>query len=188
VSLLLHTQKDNPAAEHPHSATGNSAGDCSISSKFSTLNSSESKALKLLAQTVTRIEQLCTQHQLVPANLPAPSRQSYAWMKFLLDEPHLLLHIQAQARVQHLAAVLLSNTTTLSKQSNDISYNNLDVEFINMAGLYKYKSNSNRRLLQIHEGFIAASDLVLVAIVQTIILGKAQIQAESLEAFSIRRV
>jgi len=143
------------------------------------------KALKLLAQTVTRIEQLCTQHQLVPANLPAPSRQSYAWMKFWLDEPHLLLHIQAQARVQHLAAVLLSNTTTLSKQSNDISYNNLDVEFINMAGLYKYKSNSNRRLLQIHEGFIAASDSVLVAIVQTIILGKSSDTSRVIRSFSL---
>jgi len=125
------------------------------------------KVLNIITQNVTRIEQLCAQHQLAPANLPGPSRQSYAWMKFLLDEHHLLLHVQAQARVQHLAAeVLLSNATTPSKKSTHVSSDNVNVEFINMAGLYKYKSNSNRTLMQVHEGFIAASDLVWVAIAE----------------------
>ena len=117
------------------------------------------KILKLLTQTVSRIEQLCDQQQLIPANLPGQSRQSYAWMKFLGDEHRLLLHIQAQERVQQLAAEsLLVLPTTHDKQ--------LDVEFINMAGLYKYRSNANSTLLQIHEGFIVASDAVLAAIIR----------------------
>lgn len=144
------------------------------------------KVLNIITQNVTRIEQLCAQHQLAPANLPGPSRQSYAWMKFLLDEHYLLLHVQAQARVQHLVAeVLLSNATTRLKKSTHVSSENVNVEFINMAGLYKYKSNSNRTLMQIHEGFIAASDPVLVAIVETAMLGKSSATSRVIRSFSL---
>ncbi len=59
--------------------------------------------LNLLTQTVARIEQLCVQQQLAPANLSRPSRQVYAWMKFLVDEHHLLQHVRATQRIQQLA-------------------------------------------------------------------------------------
>ncbi len=153
----------------------------------SALESAQSqKILKLLTQSVTQIEQLCIQQQLVPANLPGPSRQSYAWMKFLMDEHHLLLHVQAQERVQHLAAEeLLSGTTAPSKKSIHVNDEKLNIEFINMAGLYKYKSNSNCTLLQIHEGFIAASNPVLAAIVQSAVLGKSSATSQVIRSFSV---
>lgn len=153
----------------------------------SVLDSHQSqKVLKVLSQTVTRIEQLCTQQQLVPANLPGPSRQSYAWMKFLLNEHHLLLHVQATRQVQQLAvSELLSSATAPFRKSVYVSSENLNVEFINMAGLYKYKSNSNCTLLQIHEGFIAASDPVFAAIVQTTVLGKSSVTSRVIRSFSL---
>lgn len=140
--------------------------------------------LKSLTQTVTQIEQLCAQQQLVPANLPGPSRQSYTWMKFLLDKHHLLLHVQATRQVQQLVAVLLSSAINPSNKSVHVSYK-VDVEFVNMAALYKYKSNSNRKLLQIHEGFIAASDLVLAAVVQAAVLGKNSATSRVIKSFSL---
>jgi hypothetical protein len=144
------------------------------------------KILKLLTQTVSRIEQLCAQQQLIPANLTGPSRQIYAWMKFLLDEHHLLLHVQATRRVQQLAAeVLVSSTTTLSRKPTHIGSKKINVEFLNMAGLYKYKSNSSRTQLQICEGFIAASDRVLAAVVQAVLIGKSSAISRVIRTFSL---
>ncbi len=144
------------------------------------------KILKLLSQTVAQVEQVCTQHQLTPANLTELSRQIYSWMKFLLDEHHLLLHIQATRRVQRLVAeVVASNTTPRSKKPTRIVSEKLNVEFLNMAGLYKYKSNSSCTLLQICEGFIVASDQVLNAIVQATLIGKSSASSRVIRTFSL---
>ena len=47
----------------------------------------------LLCRNTDQIELICTQHQVTPAALAAPSRSAYAWMKFLTDENNLGLHL-----------------------------------------------------------------------------------------------
>ena len=52
----------------------------------------------LLCRTTEQIESICTQNQVTPAALAAPSRSAYAWMKFLTDEHNLQLHLDTLRR------------------------------------------------------------------------------------------
>jgi hypothetical protein len=157
-------------------------------SRDSTLNAQQSqKILKTLAQNVTRIEQLCAQQQVIPTNLAGPSRQIYGWMKFLLNERNLQLHLQATRRVRQLALEILSHTKTFSpgKRPALKDPENIEVEFTNMVGLYKSRSNQDRTLIQISEGFIVASNDIFAAVAQAALLGKRPATTEVIKLFSL---
>lgn len=144
------------------------------------------KLLHVLSQTITQVEQVCTQQQLSPASLTASSRQIYAWMKFLLDEHHLRAHLQATQQVQQLVAeVLVANSVAPVRKPISTDSKKIGIELLNMARLYRYKSNTSGTLLQIHEGFIAADDQVLTAVVQVALLGKSPATSQIIRTFSL---
>lgn len=58
----------------------------------------QSPVQSLLSRTTDQIESICTQHQVTPAALAAPSRTAYAWMKFLTNENNLQLHLDTLRR------------------------------------------------------------------------------------------
>jgi hypothetical protein len=155
--------------------------------QFSNLDSAQGRKLvKTLQQNVAQIECLCNQQQITPAKLTGPSRQIYAWMKFLLEGQNLQLHLQATQLGYQLVSEW--NHTQLSSSQQLLHYVNpdtLSIEFTNLAGLYRYQHNPQHTRLQINEGFITANSQVLRAIVQSMLLGKSTAATAELKRFSL---
>lgn len=131
---------------------------------------------KTIERAVTAIERICEKQQVTPANLTSSSRQIYAWMKFLTDESHLQLHLQATHRARQIALEICS--THYQESGNVI------VELTNLAGLYKSRRHLYAAIVIISEGFINASSEVLEALVTAALLGKSQHNTRLLKDFA----
>ncbi len=143
----------------------------------STLNAATIQdVVKTIKQTVTAIEKICEKQQTTPANLTSSSRQIYAWLKFLTDERHLQLHLQATHCTRQIALEICS--THCQK------FENVVVELTNLRGLYKSRRQGNTASVIISEGFINANSEVLEALVTAALLGKSQHTTRLLKDFA----
>jgi hypothetical protein len=138
---------------------------------------------QVLERSLCAIEQICTDQQASPANLAGPSRQTYAWMKFLTREDNLQLHLQAMHRAQTLAQKL--RVAKQGRHSQGKAAEQVNIEFTNMAGLYKGKRDRHATNIQISEGFIVANDAVLSAVIQSALGGKSQQTSRQVRDFAI---
>jgi hypothetical protein len=130
----------------------------------------------LLHQNTTQIESICTQHQVTPAALAAPSRAAYAWMKFLTDEHNLQLHLDTLRRAIAIGAdIIATHQQDIGKISVDLSYG---------ASLYKSRTIGKFTTLSISEGFIRASDDVLTAVLYSALVGKTEASSQIVRQFS----
>ena len=130
-----------------------------------------------LEQSVAGIERLCARHDATPANLTGPSRQAYAWMKFLTNESTLQLHLHATRRAMEIAERVLRVRAKGPGRAV--------VQFTNLAGLYKSRSYRNAIVIQVSEGFIMASDDILEAVITSALLGRSQKTAQVIRDYSV---
>jgi hypothetical protein len=143
--------------------------------------------IKTLQQATEQIEQSCRQQGLTSAHLSDQSRQLLAWMKFLLDTQNLQGHLAAVRRVRQIAQDLLlpKHKGFAQRKAGPIDPKKLTIEFSNLTGLYRYKKTGDSALMQISEGFIAADDAVLSALVQSMIFGKHPDTTTILKRFAV---
>jgi hypothetical protein len=131
----------------------------------------------LLRRNTNQIESICTQHQVTPAALAAPSRSAYAWMKFLTDEHNLQLHLDTLRRANEIGTeIIKTHKQGVGELFIDLSY-----------GSSLYKSRTIRKLttLSISEGFIRSSDEVLTAVLQSALVGKTEASSRIIRQFSV---
>ena len=120
---------------------------------------SENRLLALqqnLRQASDTIEQLCAERQATPATLKAPSRRAYAWMKFLTLPTYLSKHLRVVGRLRQ---------ELVASAPQQQAY----IELTNMRGLYRGRLQARSLSLKLHEGFLAASDPLLVTAIARII-------------------
>ena len=131
----------------------------------------------LLCRTTDQIELICTQHQVTPAALAAPSRSAYAWMKFLTDENNLGLHLNTLRRTIEIGTdIIKTQQRGVGKTFIELSYG---------SSLYKSRTIGNLTTLSISEGFIRSSDEVLTAVLQSALVGKTESSNQIIRQFSV---
>jgi hypothetical protein len=127
-----------------------------------------------LQRHVAEIEQICLKNELSPSHLTGSSKSLYAWMKYLLEDRHLLSHLEAMQRLQQ--AIQALDRPAASKgfaKGKTQPSKPVNIEFTNMAGLYRFRNNPQAIQLQLSEGFIAADESVFAALAQVIRFGKS---------------
>jgi hypothetical protein len=131
----------------------------------------------LLRRNTDQIESICTQHQVTPAALAAPSRSAYAWMKFLTDENNLQLHLDTLRRSISLGTdIIETHKQGVGDIFIDLSYG---------SSLYKSRTIGDLTTLSISEGFIRSSDEVLTAVLHSALVGKTEASNQVIRQFSV---
>ncbi|BAZ38328.1 hypothetical protein NIES4101_42650 [Calothrix sp. NIES-4101] len=124
-----------------------------------------SRLIHTLNEVVTAIENICTSQNATPANLTSSSRQIYAWMKFLMVEANLKLHLQTTQRLQLIAQSFC----------RDYGHDTVKhvIEITNLSGLYRSRWIGDKINLIMSEGFINANEDVFQALVKISLQGKS---------------
>jgi hypothetical protein len=131
----------------------------------------------LLCRNTDQIELICTQHQVTPAALAAPSRSAYAWMKFLTDESNLELHLDTLRRAISLGAdIIKTHKQGIGEIFIELSYG---------SSLYKSRTIGKLTTLSISEGFIRSSDYVLTAVLHSALVGKTEASNQIIRQFGM---
>lgn len=131
----------------------------------------------LLCRNTDQIESICTQHQVTPAALAAPSRSAYAWMKFLTDGDNLQLHLDTL----HRAIEIGSDIIKTHKQG----VGEIFIELSYGSSLYKSRTIGKLTTLSISEGFIRSSDEVLTAVLHSALVGKTEASNQIIRQFGM---
>jgi hypothetical protein len=140
-------------------------------------NTTSSQAQLLLCQNTDQIESICTQHQVTPAALAAPSRAAYTWMKFLTSEPNLELHLDTLRRANEIG------TEIIATQKQGVG--EIFIELSNGSSLYKCQTIGKLTILSISEGFIRSSDEVLTAVLHSALVGKTEASNQLIRQFGV---
>jgi hypothetical protein len=131
----------------------------------------------LLCKNTDQIESICTQHQVTPAALAAPSRSAYAWMKFLTDEHNLQLHLDTLRRAIEIGTdIIKTHKQGVGEIFIDLSYG---------SSLYKSRTIGKLTTLSISEGFIRSSDEVLTAVLHSALVGKTEASNQIVRQFGM---
>jgi hypothetical protein len=136
-----------------------------------------SSVQSLLSRTTDQIESICTQHQVTPAALAAPSRSAYAWMKFLTDEGNFQLHLDTLVRAIEIG------TDIINTQKQGVGELFIDLAY--GASLYKSRTIGKLTTLSISEGLIRSSDEVLAAVLQSVLVGKTEASNQIIRQFAV---
>lgn len=123
-----------------------------------------SRLQTVLKLQVMEIDEICRKNQLIPADLPAPSRAVYAWMQFLIDENNLYRHCKVVRRALELAEIIAFSQS--SKSSS------LLIELVNFSAVYKAKITPQLTHIQLSEGFINAEDNEIQSVMESILIKK----------------
>lgn len=131
----------------------------------------------LLCRNTNQIELICTQNQVTPAALAAPSRSAYAWMKFLTDESNLELHLDTLRRAISLGTdIIKTHKQGVGEIFIELSYG---------SSLYKSRTIGKLTTLSISEGFIRSSDDVLTAVLHSALVGKTEASNQIIRQFGM---
>lgn len=131
---------------------------------------------KTLVRAVTAIEQICASSQATPASLTGSSRSIYTWMKFLTDERNLQLHLNTTHRARQIALKIFG-----THRQHPV---NVVVELTHFARLYKSRCSEAAATIIISEGFINASEEVLLALITAAVQGKSQHTTQLIKDFA----
>jgi len=117
-------------------------------------------------RSVAAIERICERQGASPANLPGPSRASYALLKFLSTDSNLESHLQATRRATRIARAAM--------ESREVGELHVVVEFTHMNSLWKCGTRGSAVQLEIDEGFIRAPDRLLEAVDGSMLVRKTR--------------
>lgn len=107
------------------------------------------KIRKALKGHVSNIEKILRSHDATAADLPAPSMDGYAWMKFLIQADNLEAHMAALSRALHVAGSLPWPPDRP-----------LTLRLRNLRGLYRIRRFRNHIQIDCSEGYLRAPDEV----------------------------
>jgi hypothetical protein len=160
-----------------------------LGAQHSPLNHSKIKPLReMLQRKTSEIEQICSRNGLSPNHLSGASKSFYAWMQFLLEEQHLLSHLESMQRFGHILQALDHPTGTqgFGKVKAPVAQiKPVNVELTNIAALYRFRSTAKTTQLELSEGFIAADDAVWNALARIIRFGKSPEPTKIIKQFSL---
>ena len=97
---------------------------------------------------VSWIEAACSRLGASPDSLEAPSRRAYGWLKFLLNEDNLCLHLAALNRGR--SALLKVNPGP----------ERVEIHLANMNSIWRSRIRCKLVLMKVNEGFLHADDRV----------------------------
>jgi len=106
-----------------------------------------------MQELVSRIESICSQHDTTPSSLETPSRRAYGWLKLLLEEANLWLHLAALDRGR--SALVKTNPRA----------NRIELHMANINSIWRRRTRGKCALLKVNQGFIHASDEVWRAVI-----------------------
>ncbi len=129
----------------------------------------------MLRRVVDQIEHLCERQGGSPADLPGPSRTSYALMKFLTIQGNLDAHLDATLRTIRMASDLVRERYG--------EHWHVAVEFDHMASLWQCRTRGNVVAIRIDEGFVHADDEVVEAIIRSMIVRKTRARERLVQEF-----
>lgn len=125
------------------------------------------RLLSEFEQQATAIEGICARHGQTPAELEAPSRQVYCWLKFLSGGEALAAHLGALACAREVARELLPPAPKRP----------LLLHLVNLGALWRRREYHNTLLLRVHSGFQNGEQALWRALLQCA-LGQATAAAE----------
>jgi hypothetical protein len=129
----------------------------------------------LLQDKTSEIEQICRRNGLSPTHLTGASKSFYAWIQYLLEEQHLLSHLESMQRFGQILQTLDRPTGTQGfgkAKAQTAALKPVSLELTNMAALYRFRATAKTIELELSEGFIAADDEVWNALARIIRFGK----------------
>jgi len=117
-------------------------------------------------ETALQVEQICQDEGGSPADLPAPSRRAYQWVKFLSDKQNLEMHLNA-LRLAFRATSLKPENQSSCRKKIPAAYRNLPIqfEFFNLPAIYRTKPGRKSIQIIASEGFISAPPEIIEALV-----------------------
>jgi hypothetical protein len=130
----------------------------------------------ILRHKVSEIEKICSRNGLSPTYLTGTSKSFYAWLQYLLEEQHLLSHLEAMQRFVQILHALdrLDGAKGFGKaKAQAAALKPVSFELTNMAALYRFRATAKAIQLELSEGFIAADDEVWNALARIIRFGKS---------------
>lgn len=107
-----------------------------------------------MLELVSRIESFCSRRDTTAASLEAPSRRAYCWLKFLLVDDNLQLHLAALERGRTALAELNPKPKRI------------EIHMANMNSIWRRSSRSKLILLKVSEGFLHADEEVWQALIK----------------------
>ena len=114
-----------------------------------------------ISKFVSGIEAVCSRHDTTPASLEIPSRRAYGWLKFLLEDNHLHLHLAALDRGR--SAMVTANTGART----------CEMHMANMNSIWRRRNRGKLVFLKVNEGFLYANDKVWQALMDSLLLGRS---------------
>ena len=132
-----------------------------------------------IPQLIDSVDRICDQENCTPHDLPKPSRDVYAWLTFLSNHQNLEHHEQTLRRLYRFA--------TLARHRSPKHGNTAiaSLELVNCSALYRARILPAGASLQLSEGFIAAEDDVLEAVIQSIFDQKTGVRKQKVRQFSL---
>lgn len=117
-------------------------------------------------ETALQVEQICADEGGSPADLPAPSRRAYQWVKFLSDKQNLDMHLNA-LRLALRATSLKPEIQSSCRKKDPATFRNLPIqfEFFNLPAIYRMKPGRESIQIIASEGFISAPPEIIEALV-----------------------
>lgn len=106
-----------------------------------------------MLELASRIEAVCSQRDATPGSLEAPSRRAYGWLKFILDDDNLRLHLAA-----------LDRGRSALMEINPKPYR-IELHMANMNSIWRRRTRSKFGLLKVNQGFLHAGDEVWQAVI-----------------------
>ncbi len=143
-------------------------------------NEAVAKMLADIQQRTARVEEICQQKGAHPADLPNPSRNAYAWLKFLSVPENFRTHLLALS-IAHQEA---RQANCRKKRPAERRQTPLHIQFYNIPHLYRFQERQDGIHLTAHEALIHAPRAVLKALVCAALLGKETTYAQRVNDFA----
>jgi len=110
---------------------------------------------------LSAIERICAEHNATPDTLGKPSRQVYCWLKFLVSEDNLTLHVAALERARAVLDRYRPRPDRL-----------VHVHIVHTSSLWRKRQYRNVVLLKFNEGFLYAGHEVWRALIHCSMAGR----------------
>ncbi len=107
------------------------------------------------------------------ANLPGPSQQAYAWLKFLSNPAHFEAHVSA----------LRLARAVFQERAPEPPISQFILEMTNLRAIYRFRQRGGRGVLKVSEALVYADRAVWEALFDSLFLGKSDARSALLNDY-----